>query len=138
MPRAEHDPIPTRRFLLSTAALAPFAAHSPAAAPPDADAELIGLCSAHIAALRAYNRANDALVELEDHPLWQACQRTEEAIEARPPQTLAGIVAKARLAAAEAREAYLDDEEQWDGGASTTWARQVVCDLLRLYGGPDQ
>jgi hypothetical protein len=124
---------PTRRGLLAGFAAVPAAAIPTPA--PDADAELIRLCERHIANIRAYNRGPDvAGIGCDDDPLWQACERTEAAIDALPPQTIAGVVAKAMVARAEAREASLDGGELWDGGAAVPWARDVVNDLLRLFG----
>ncbi len=97
------------------------------------DAELIRLCAEHIANVKAYNRSDDH-TGCDDHPAWQACQRTEAAIAALPASTIAGVVAKARVAKAEAIEASADGGELWDGGSAVGWARDVVNDLLRVTG----
>src|SRR3712207_3460751 len=92
---------PTRRFVLGglAAVSAPLAsvAGSPAAASPDA--EMIRLCEAHpavLVVLADYGSGQD------DCPIWQAYVCSRDAIHAAKPVTLAGIVAKARAAKAEA------------------------------------
>jgi hypothetical protein len=125
----------TRRGLLAGFAAAPVAALPPPTPAPDADAELIRLCDQHIANVRAYNRdggTGDGIGG-DDDPLWQACEQTEAAIDVLPPQTIAGVVAKAKVARAEAREGSPEGGQLWDGGAAVPWARDVVNDLLRLF-----
>lgn len=97
-----------------------------------ADAELIRLCAEHVANLAAYSHSDDR-TDCDD-PLWQTCLRTEAAINALPPKTLAGVVAKARVAKAEAIETSAEAAEVWEGTSGAVWARDVINDLLRLYG----
>ena len=99
----------------------------PAASPDD---ELIRLCLEHptiIAAVNDYGSSED------DCSLWQAYERSRNAINSAVPVTMAGMVAKARAAKAEARN--LDGSESPNGCPAETWAWDLVNDLLRLEGG---
>ncbi len=99
------------------------------------DADLIRLCEENLAAVKAFNRSTAEIdSNCDGSPLWDTYLRTQEAIVALPPQGLAGVVAKARLALGEAQEANPFDEESWEHGPAGSWARDVVHDLLRLYG----
>ena len=115
-----------RKLLGSTAAtvaLAPVAI--PAAHP---DAALIRLSAEHIANTAVYN-AHGGMGPLEaPDPLWDAYESTRDAIHNTRPTTLAGIVAKARAAKADA--ALADGGENPDGTAGQVWAWQLVCDLV--------
>ena len=98
----------------------------PAASPDD---ELIRLCLEHptiIAAVNDYGSGED------DCSLWQAYERSRNAINSAVPVTMAGMVAKARAAKAEARN--LDGSESPNGCPAETWAWDLVNDLLRLEG----
>ncbi|MFT8245220.1 hypothetical protein [Roseomonas sp. BN140053] len=98
-------------------------------APADADAELVALCAQHITNMDNYNR-DGGILEYEVDPLWQAYERTRDAIHAAVPQTLAGMLAKARAAKAEARG--LRGDENPDNTPAEYWAWDLVNDLLRL------
>jgi hypothetical protein len=124
---------PSRRFLLSTAALAPLAAFPARATAPDADSELIRICAEHIVNMRTFNSSQSDL-ESDDDPLWHAYERTRDAIHDAEPQTIAGMVAKARAAEAEAMGANLNGDENPAGTLAECWAYDLVKDLLRLYG----
>jgi hypothetical protein len=88
---------PTGRGLLAGFAAVPVAAIS-AAGTPDADAELVRLCRQHIANVRAYEAGPDRRLDDPD-PLDDALDATRAAILQTPAETIAGLVAKARLAA---------------------------------------
>jgi hypothetical protein len=105
--------------------LLPVMAAEPAPAP---DADLIRLCAQHAANAAAFT-ASDA----DDGPLWNAYAASRDAIHDAKPQTLAGMVAKARAAKAEATT--LDGEERPEHGPAETWAWDLVNDLVRLHGG---
>ena len=106
-------------------------------APPAADdAELIRLCAEQYTNIAAIN-ADAADIE-DDNPQWLALKAAEAAIDGLPPQTIAGVVAKARLAkliALEEGEAEVGDEENWDGTDAGSLARKVVNDLVRIADG---
>jgi hypothetical protein len=124
---------PTRRALLvgASAAVTLPAAIAPAAAATGPDAELIRLCAEHIVNRHAFNTDRSGL-ELEDDPLWNAYQRTSAAIDAAKPQTMDGILAKARAIAAESDK--LDDRGYPMDVTATEWAWDLVRDLQRLCG----
>lgn len=125
-----------RAMLAGTAALiasAPFAAPALAASGDSGpDADLIRLCAEHIANWHAYN-TSDSDLEAEDDPLWHAYWRTHIAIDDARPQSIDGILAKARAAKTEAHRP--DGTEERDGGQGAVWAWDLVNDLLRLNGG---
>ncbi len=122
-------PRPSRRALLAgTAAAATLAAvASPSLAAGNPDADLIALCAEHIANFHAFNASP---LDSDDDPLWPAYERTREAIEIAKPQTLAGILAKARVAKAEA--SMLAGPENPHGSPAADWAWDLVNDLLRV------
>ncbi|HEY8612362.1 MAG TPA: hypothetical protein VIL69_13850 [Roseomonas sp.] len=99
---------------------------------PNRDAELIRICAEHNANREAYC-AYGGHLEQEDDPLWLAYERTRDAIAAAVPVTLAGMVAKARAAKAEAQNT--DGTENPRDCPAGDWAWQLVSDLLRLEGG---
>lgn len=109
--------------------LALVAGASPGTANPDA--ELIRLCAEHPALLDAYNR-DGGYVDCEVDPLWHAYSRSRDAIGAAQPRTLAGMLAKARAAKAEA--ALPGGREQPECTPAERWAWDLVNDLLRLHG----
>jgi len=107
-------------------------AAKPGRPPGNPDAELIRICAQHIVNLRAYNTSGSHL-EAERDPLWRAYESTRDAITEAEPQTLGGMLAKARAAKAEAK--MLDGSEMPEGCPAATWAWDLVSDLLRLHGG---
>ncbi|MFC0389491.1 hypothetical protein [Muricoccus vinaceus] len=131
----------SRRNLLSGIAAmsigpaAVLATHATAAtlnrrSAPDPDAELIRICEAHpsiIAAVNDYGSGED------DCPLWQAYERSRDAIHAAVPVTLAGMVAKARAARAEALNPK-NGTVSPSGTPAEIWAWDLVQHLLRLEG----
>jgi hypothetical protein len=113
-------------FLAATAIPSAAAASSP-------DAELIRICAEHIENMNAYN--NDLSdTESDENPLWDAYERTRDAIDDAQPKTIAGMLAKARAAKAEALDP--DGEERADGRAAA-WSWDIVNDLIRLNGSPE-
>jgi hypothetical protein len=107
------------------------AAITSAAASPHPDAELIRVCAEHLVNWDAYN-AYDGNLEPRDNPLWHAYERTFDAIESAEPQTIDGIIAKARAAKAEAQQPDGDEDPGFGEGAE--WAWDLVNDLLRING----
>lgn len=100
---------------------------SPDAAGPDDD--LIRFCAEHVRYMAAVKAAPD---EEEDGPAWQAYERNRDAISAAQPQTLAGMIAKARAAKLEA--GFWDTSENIHGTMAEPWAWDLVNSLLRLAG----
>jgi hypothetical protein len=94
------------------------------------EAELIRICAEHIVNRDAYN-ASPGLMDFEVDPLWHAYRRTHDAISAAKPQTLAGLVAKARATKGEATNS--DGIEEPHDAAD--WAFDLVNDLIRLDEG---
>ena len=125
--------IPTRRALLAgagaAAVLPTVAAPAGAAAAPDAG--LIRLCAEHIANRATYNTlrrlpgigGRPAVARLRAHP---------DAVCDAKPQTIAGMVAIARVAKVEATRS--DGTEEPENGVSADLAWNLVNDLLRLHG----
>ena len=112
-----------------------LAAPGAGAAAVNPDAELIRFCDEHIANLTAYN--NDVSdLDHDENPFWQDYERSRDAIIAAEPKTLAGVVAKARVAKAEAVQP--DGSENWEDGVASNWAWDIVNDLLRLNAGSQE
>lgn len=125
----ERSTIGRRALFIEAAALPVAGAGLSAATSPKADAELIRLCAEHIANRDAYNRSTVDL-EPEDDSLWHAYERTHNAINTTPAHTLAGMVAKARAAKAEALTP--DGSEKPENCAAADFAWGLVNDLLRM------
>ena len=98
-------------------------------APKDADAELIRICAEHPAQINAVNHGAD---EGDDGPSWRAYERSLDAIHSAVPISLAGMMAKARAAKAEALT--LNGREHPENSPAAYWAWDLVNDLLRLGG----
>jgi hypothetical protein len=115
--KAANAPAPARRpFLDGAAALL-------------ADAELTMTCAEHVLSAATINAAGpDA--DLEDDRIWQVYDRTRDAISDAEPQTVAGLVAKARAAKAEALQP--DGSENPEGTMAEKWAWDIVNDLIRI------
>jgi hypothetical protein len=75
----------------------------PTAPRESKDADLIRLCAEHITNRNRYE-AEGGILEMDDDPLWWAYSRTYDAINGAVPETHEGILAKARVAKAEAKE----------------------------------
>ena len=99
------------------------------------DADLIRICAEHAVNLETYNRdGGEGGIENPD-PLWDAYAATRDAITAAQPQTLDGMLAKARAAKAEAGAARSDGTEDPEGGPAAQWAWNLVNDLLAGRAG---
>lgn len=132
-----NDDTPSRRALLKIAATAaaavPMGAAKPAGARDTAaDAELIALCGEYAAAVDAYN-ADGGDLELEDDPLWEAIERSGQRLDGLVATTMAGVLAKARVAERLAHQP--DGRVDYCSSYTGDWPEQVICDLLRLCGG---
>jgi hypothetical protein len=125
---------PSRRGVLSSA-VALTAPAIPALAgrrpEPHPDAELIRICGEHRARIAA---ANDFGTGEDDCPLWLAYERSRDAITAAKPQTMAGLIAKARAAKAEATDFDGVEMSHGSGTMGEIWAWDLVNDLVRLEG----
>ena len=98
--------------------------------PAGGDAELIRMCDAHAARLAA---ANDDGPDNDAADL--AYRASVDFINDTKATTLAGLLAKARAAKAEAAAFYSDsDEEHWQNGPAENWAPDVCNELLALFG----
>jgi hypothetical protein len=127
----------TRRAALAAPALLALAAASGTlAAVPAEDADMIAWCREYLRRVMACNRANPSDAELL--AMGDAIAAAEAEIDARPPRTLAGVVAKAQLAALlAAEEPTGGDGEGWHNAPEGDWAQAVTEDLLRLFGAAD-
>jgi hypothetical protein len=105
-------------------------AASPAAAVSNPDADLAHWCRAYVAACAAYNTDPS---DDDDKPLWDAILQAEAEIDARPPQTLAGVVEKVQVAIQLVKQEP-EERTDWGGSPAGSWAREVVLDLARLFG----
>ena len=95
---------------------------------PSPDEALIVACAQHPAIVAAYNAA-----EGDDDLLWDAYEVNRDAIGAAEPQTMAGMLAKARAAKVEALAP--DGTERPQNCPAEAWAWDLANDMLRLYGG---
>lgn len=91
------------------------------------DGALISACAEHVANVEAYH-GDDGEVACD--PLWLAYAQTRDTITDAKPQTMAGVLAKARAAKAEAMT--LAGREDPQNGPAAGWAWDLVGDLLRL------
>lgn len=103
-------------------ATAPVVTESP-------DHDLIRRCADHLACMAAVRAAPE---EEEDGPAWSAYESNRDAISAAQPQTLAGLIAKARAAKLEAT--FWDSFENIHDTMAEPWAWDLVNALLRLAG----
>lgn len=118
-----------RKFLRGAVVAVSGITAARAASGASSDASLIALCAEHGANRDAINFA-DELPDEWDHPLWAAYDRTRDGIGAAQPQTMEGVLAKARAAKAEA-----GGDNYPEGSPAADWAWDIVNDLLRLHGG---
>ncbi len=96
------------------------------------DAKLIAACAAYPAAVDAVNYGK-ALEE--DGPEWRESDRLTEVINNWVPDTLAGMVAKARAIKKEAcQRPEICPYEDFDSSNAGKWAMDVIDGLLALYG----
>jgi hypothetical protein len=138
MPKATQPTTTRRRLCGGSAALLAIAGLLPMTAAAEApnshpDAELIRICAEHPINMQNYNDLGD--MRDDNDALWAAYERTRNAISAAEPQTMEGILAKARAAKAEAVDGDGDGEESWGGSMGEPWAFDIVNDLLRVVGG---
>lgn len=98
--------------------------------PDHPDATLIRTCAEHVVNMATYNRDGGLGPMGEPDPLWDAYERTRDAISEAKPFTLAGMQAKARAAKAEAMASRTDGEESPEGTPAADWAWHLVNDLL--------
>ncbi|TPG39910.1 hypothetical protein EAH89_29015 [Roseomonas nepalensis] len=113
-----------------TAPLVPTLPHAVAPAMiGNPDHDLIRRCAEHLACLEAVKASPD---EEEDGPAWCAYESNRDAISAAQPQTLAGLIAKARAAKLEAT--FWDSFENIHDTMAEPWAWDLVNALLRLAG----
>ena len=68
-------------------------------------------------------------MDAKHNPLWAAYEQTRDAIHEAEPQSIQGMLAKARAAKIEA-----GPRDDPDDGVAIRWAWDLVNDLLRLYG----
>ena len=122
----------SRRILFSSTTAAAVVASVPAAIAADhPDAELIRICEGHSALIRA---ANNDPGDDYDGPVWEAFDRSRDAISAFRPKTIEGMVAKARAAKAEAQLPDGSEMENGGGFPAEGWAWNLVNDLIALGG----
>lgn len=112
-----------RRAFLAAAAALPLA---PVAVAGGRDAALVAMCATHIELARQSNAGGpESVVDAYLASL-------DRVLEARP-QTMAGVVALARVAIEEART--LDGGLDFDGCAGGTLAALLMEDLARIADG---
>jgi hypothetical protein len=120
---------PTRRTVLTASISLPMAASAQPITAASPDADLIRFCAEHVVNMDAFNRDRSDL-DAEDNPLWAAYERTRDAIHEARPQTIEGMLAKARAAKVEAL--MPDGRENPSNCPAETWAWDLLNDLLRL------
>ena len=97
------------------------------------DAELIEVCDRHAGLMDAVNLpANDD--ETNDSPIWRAYYQSCHAISDAEPRTMAGLLAVARAAKAEARQPN-GQMENGENGCAAAWSWTVLNGLLRIENG---
>lgn len=96
------------------------------------DADLIRICDGHAALMDAVNLSDD-----EDDtyygPVWDAYRHSAQTISASEPRTVAGMLAIARAAKAEAH--VPNQKECGDDGYAAAWSWIVLNGLLRIENG---
>ncbi|WP_431284949.1 hypothetical protein ACQW02_09085 [Humitalea sp. 24SJ18S-53] len=122
----------TRRRALAALAVASVGV-APAGAATNPDAAIIRFCAQHVTNIAAYN-IDGGVLEYDDDPLWAAYVTTLDAMYAAVPQTMAGILAKAMAAKAEAKAPNGKDAPA--NSPAAIWAWDLVNDLLRIHGQP--
>jgi len=105
-------------------AAAAITAQTGASEGSETDSSLIGLCGAFPALLAAFN--DDPR---DDNPFWEPYIAACRAISAMQPNTMAGIVAKARAAVEDGHGLCPDGDFPSDG---MKWAWDVVQALVRM------
>lgn len=87
------------------------------------------MCEEHPRLLFAFNESSEE--SHDEGPLWQAYAASRDAITAARPRTLAGVIAKALAAKAEAE--LPDGSESPDGTLGVVWAWDVLNELCRMH-----
>ncbi len=133
-----------RRFLLdagatlalslgaTAAVLAPDPTWGAPATDAEPDAELIAACDRYIRAMDAFED-DDSDLDFNVNPLCHAMEAAEEAAQDIPAQTMAGVIAKARVAVAMGTSR--DGTVRLGNSYAGEWPGDVVRDLLRLVDG---
>jgi hypothetical protein len=93
------------------------------------DAELIAACAQHPITMAALNARTGGKLCDDDDPLWKAYSENRDIISDAEPQTMEGILAKARAAVVENA-----GDEQCFTGMDQQWSWDIVKDVLRLAG----
>lgn len=108
------------------------AAVLPAVTYAGPDADLLRACAQHERNLAAYRTAESQGIADDDayEPLWEAYSETRDAISAAKPQTLEGMLAKARIAKIEAL--CPNGEEMFENCPASDWAWHLLHDLMRM------
>ncbi len=99
------------------------------------DAELIEVCRQHCINMDAYNASDEANLAFDDtapQPLGEAYDRTRDFISAAKPQTMDGILAKARAALHEGTNP--SGQIDIGGTPGEQWALDLIHDLVRIGG----
>lgn len=94
------------------------------------DAALIALCAEVTIQRDRFN--TEGTLDSDECPIWAAYTAAADAISDAKPQTMAGLVAKARAAKLESLDAR--GEEEPAGTMAERWAWDLVDDLIRLSG----
>lgn len=108
------------------------------AVPVQSDAELIAACAEHIENMDRFNLSTGDISDPDVSALWAAYTSTMNVIEEAQPKTIAGAMALARAALAEARTVprcwdieTVDFDSNSMAGA---WAGRAIWHLTRLSG----
>jgi hypothetical protein len=106
----------------------------------DQDAEFIAACDAYRRAWSAYSAgehdrpgATPSEAKELNQAAWVKLDTMEDHLLQLSPQTMAGVVAQAKVAARLARQQ--DGSMDFEGGPTLDWAKRVVLGVLRLHGG---
>ncbi|MDQ1081421.1 hypothetical protein [Pseudoroseomonas cervicalis] len=98
------------------------------------DAELVRLCDEFLAAKRKFDEEGGH-TDVDDDPLYDAMNAARERVAGIQATTMAGVVAKAKVAADWIRLPNgIVDFDHFGG----YWAEQVIGDVLRIAGVPER
>jgi len=133
MPKATSQPTPSRRVFIGAATIG-LLAGTPVGALPAApgrhpDEDLFALSKAFLAAREAFNSADNDL-DAEHDPLWHAFEASEDALRAAVPDTLEGLVEKARVLRLDATGS--DGTLVFAPVLAPSWAAPILADLTHL------
>ena len=124
--------MPTSRRAVLGAGAALAALANPLAAQANPDAELLATCARHIVNMQAFCAGSD-MSDFENDPLWLAYEATRDAISNAEPKTMAGLLAIAHVAKAEASNP--DGSEDHENCPASDWAWLILNVLLRQHDG---